>query len=250
MPANVIEIKGLTKRFASVVAVNKVDLRIKKGEFHGLLGRNGAGKTTLLNLLTGQLKPDSGTAKVLGISPFKEPITVKKRIGIVPEIESPPSFLTGLEYLQYIGLVRNIEDIEKRAEHWIDYFDLAEFQNVLCKNMSKGTKQRFVLAAAFIHEPEVLFIDEPFLGLDPYHQKLLTDHLTKFRSKGGTIFMCTHILEMAEKLCTHISIMKRGSVVATGTLDQIRRGKETLNQTFLRLTRQDGQKVRETVDEK
>lgn len=236
MPSYVIETSGLTKRFGDVVAVDGVSLKIGKGEFWGLMGLNGAGKSTLLNILTGQLKPDKGSAKVLGLSPMTQPIEVKRKIGIVPEIESPPSFLTPKEYLHYVGLVRDIPDIEKKAEHWLDYLDLREYQDQLGKNLSKGTKQRLMLAAAFIHEPKVLLLDEPFIGLDPYHQDIVTKHLRGFIKKGGTVFICTHILEIAEKICTNVSIISKGRIIVSGTLKELKSENETLREAFLRHT--------------
>jgi ABC-2 type transport system ATP-binding protein len=236
MTENVIEMASLVRKFGELVAVSDVSLSIGKGELFGLLGPNGAGKTTLLKLLTGQLDPTSGSAKVLGIRPYQDPVEAKRKVGIVPEVESPPSFLTGKEYLHYIGMIRDLEGIEERAKNWIRYLNLEEFQDVLGKDMSKGTKQRLMLAAAFIHDPPLLFLDEPFIGLDPNHQKKVREHLKKYLSNGGTIFMCTHILEIAEKVCTRIAIIDRGRIVAIGTLDELTGENETLDEAFLRLT--------------
>jgi len=147
MPERVIETNSLERRFGDVIAVNDVTFGVEKGELFGLLGPNGAGKTTLLRLLTGQLEPTSGQSSVMGIDPARESLSVKKAIGVVPEVESPPSFLNGREYLQFIGLIRDIKDIEKRVDHWIDFMDMTDVATVPCKDLSKGTRQKLMVAA-------------------------------------------------------------------------------------------------------
>ena len=231
-----IETEQLVRRFGSLTALDNINLTISRGELFGLLGPNGAGKTTLLRLLTGQLEPTSGSSRVLGIDPAKDPIAVKRKVGIVPEIESPPSFLTGVEYLQFVGLVRDIKDIEEQARHWIDYMDMKEVQNTPCKDLSKGTRQKLVIAAALIHDPPLVFLDEPFSGLDPHYQKLLKGYFYDYFQRGGTAFMCTHILEIAEKMCTRIGIINKGRIVAVGTPAELERKGETLDSVFMRYT--------------
>lgn len=231
-----IETRNLVKRFGNLIAVNDVSITVSSGELFGLLGPNGAGKTTLLRVLTGQLEPTSGSSKVLGLDPAKNPIAVKAKIGIVPESESLPSFLTASEYLQFVGLARAIEDIETRASHWIEYLDLRDVRNVMCKDLSKGTRQKLVLAAALIHDPQLIFLDEPFSGLDPHYQKILKEYLNGYLKRGGTVFMCTHILEIAEKICTRIGIIDRGRLVAVGSPADLRREGETLDSVFMRYT--------------
>lgn len=236
MVANVIETEKLTKKFGDLIAVDSISLNIKRGELFGLLGPNGAGKTTLLKLLTGQLESTSGHANVLGVDPFSDPIKAKKAVGIVPEIESLPSFLTGLEYLHYVGLIREIEDIEDKAKHWIEFLDMKDMQNLPSKDLSKGTKQKLMLAAAFIHQPQLVFLDEPFIGLDPYYQKQMKEYLLNYLNTGGTIFMCTHILEIAEKMCTRIAIINCGKIMAIGAVDELKKEGEALDTAFLRYT--------------
>ena len=231
-----IKTTSLTRTFGELVAVDHISLEVKKGELFGFLGPNGAGKTTLLKLLTGQLEPTSGQAEVLGLDPAKYPIDVKAKVGIVPEIEQPPSFLTAKEYLHYIGLIRSITGIEAKAKHWLSFLEMEEFQDVLCKDMSKGTKQRVMLASAFVHEPPLLFLDEPFIGLDPYYQRKVREYLEGYLKSGGTVFMCTHILELAEKMCTRLAIIHRGSIVAVGTPGDLKREGEDLDNAFLRYT--------------
>lgn len=237
MTSSVIKTKNLTCNFGDLAAVDNITFDVKKGELFGLLGPNGAGKTTLLRLLTGQLEPSKGRAKVLGIDPSTNPIEIKHKIGIVPEIESPPSFLTPKEYLLFIGLIRDMNKMETRAEHWLKFLDLVDLQNMPNKDLSKGEKQKVMLAAAFIHDPKLLFLDEPFMGLDPYYQKQVKDHLGKYIKNGGTIFMCTHILELAEKMCTRIAIIDHGKIIAAGTLDELTKKGESLDKAFLRYTK-------------
>lgn len=233
----VIRTRELTRSFGDLTAVNKISLDIASSELFGLLGPNGAGKTTLLKLLTGQLQPESGDSNVLGIDPSQEPISVKKRIGIVPEIESPPSFLTPREYFEYIGLIRDLDQVQRRADHWIEFLDLTEYEDVPGKDLSKGTRQRVMLGAAFIHKPKLVFLDEPFIGLDPFHQKQVKEFLSSYLKDGGTIFMCTHILEIAEKMCTRIAIIDKGKIATCGTLSELTEGDEGLDSAFLRLTK-------------
>ncbi len=243
MAESVITTDRLMRRFGDVVAVYGVSFSVWKGEVFGLLGPNGAGKSTLLKLLTGQLEATDGSCTVLGANPSHNPIAVKRGIGIVPEIESPPSFLTGREYLHFIGLVRNIKDIRERTEVWIDRLDMREVATMPCKDLSKGTRQKLMMAAALIHEPPLVFLDEPFQGLDPRYQKLVREYLSDYLDRGGTVFMCTHILEIAEKMCTRIAIIDRGRFVAVGTPANIGREGETLADAFMRLTEKEAQAV-------
>jgi ABC-2 type transport system ATP-binding protein len=236
MSEPVIEISQLVKRFGDFAAVDDVSFTVGKGELFGLLGPNGAGKTTLLRLLTGQLEPTSGRCAVLQVDPAIDPLAVKSRIGIVPEVESPPSFLTGMEYLEFIGLVRKLDNLENRANHWIEFMDMKDVQGVPCKDLSKGTRQKLMVAAALIHEPPVVFLDEPFSGLDPHYQRLVKDYLSGYLGKGGTVFMCTHILEIAEKMCTRIGIINRGKIAAIGTPGELEREGESLDSVFMRYT--------------
>jgi ABC-2 type transport system ATP-binding protein len=236
MSEQIISTSELTRKFGEFIAVDGVTFTVEKGELFGLLGPNGAGKTTLLKLLTGQLEPTSGRCLVNEIDPAKDSIGVKSKIGIVPEIESPPSFLTGKEYLQFVGLIRDIKDIEKKADHWIEYMDMKEVQNTPCKDLSKGTRQKLVVAAALIHEPPLVFLDEPFSGLDPHYQKLLKEYLRGYLERGGTVFMCTHILEIAEKICTRIGIISKGKIVALGTPRELEKAGESLDSVFMRYT--------------
>src|SRR5213596_194898 len=221
-----IHASQLTKRYGTVDALKGVDLAVEPGECFGLVGPNGAGKTTILRMLTCQLRPTSGEAHILNVDVVREPLQVKSLVGIVPEVESPPSYLTAHEYLYFVGRVRKLDGLEERIAHWFEFFDLDEGGTTLCKDLSKGTRQKLMLAAAFIHEPAVVFLDEPFINLDPIYQRKLKDFLLGYVAHGGTVLMASHLLDIAEKLCHRVAVIRNGSIIATGTVNEIR-GRET-----------------------
>lgn len=232
----VIYAEGIKKKFGNFYALNGINLIVNKGDFFGLFGQNGAGKTTLLKILTGQITATEGNAFVLNINSSEQPIEVRKKIGIVPESESPASFLTVKEFLYFIGRIRNVEKLEEKIEHWVKFFDLKEKENTLCKDLSKGMRQKIMLASAFIHSPELLFLDEPFINLDPIYQKKLREYLISYRKNGGTVFLCSHILEIAEKLCDRIAIIDGGKIIAQGSIEELKKNKdEHLEEIFYRL---------------
>ena len=230
-----IEATRLTKLFGSKPALRDVSLTVEDGEFFGLFGPNGAGKTTFVRILTGQLLPTQGTAHVLGVDVVANPMAVKEAVGIVPEVESPPSYLTSYEYLYFVSRVRKVPDGEARIARWLDYFDLEEQRRTICKDLSKGTRQKLMLAAAFLHEPRLLFLDEPFINLDPIYQRKVKDHLVEYVDGGGTVLMCSHLLEIAEKLCDQVAILSEGRVIARGPLADVRGGERDLESAFLKL---------------
>ena len=230
----VIDAKDLVKEFGGLKALDNVSISVEKGDFFGFFGPNGAGKTTLIRILTGQLAPSSGSARVLGVDAVKEPMKVKELIGIVPEVESPPTYLTGYEYLYFVGKVRKIDKLEDRIEKWLSFFDLEAKQGTICKDVPKGMRQKLMLASAFIHEPTMLFLDEPFINLDPIYQRILRDYLQEFVANGGTVFMCSHILEISEKLCNRLAIVHLGKVVAQGRIDELIQKGGSLEELFLK----------------
>jgi len=235
----VIEVTSVGKDFGGFRALDDISITVDSGEFFGLLGPNGAGKTTLMRILTGQLKQDSGTVEVLGRA-NDDPVRVKKDTGIVPEAESPPSFLTSQEYLELVCKIRGKGHLKERVDIWFRFFDMEEKRDVLCKDLSKGQRQKIMLASAFIHEPGVLFLDEPFINLDPIYQKKVREYLKRLQKDGRTIFMCTHILDMAERLCTRVAVINKGRIVVQGPLSQIRRTKkEGMEEIFMRLVEGD-----------
>jgi ABC-2 type transport system ATP-binding protein len=235
----VIETKELVKKFGTFTALDKIDLKIKKGEFFGCFGPNGAGKTTLLKILTGQLDQNQGISKTLGIDTRQYPLEVKKKVGIVPESESPPSFLTPSEYLYFVGRIHKLDDLNRKVDHWLDFFNLHEKETTISRDLSKGMRQKLMLAAAFIHGSSLMFLDEPFINLDPIYQRKVKDYLIQYTNNGGTIFMCTHILEIAEKLCSRVVIMDKGRIIVEGSIQDLKKDeKEDLDQAFLRLVQE------------
>ncbi|MDO8724614.1 MAG: ABC transporter ATP-binding protein [Candidatus Methanoperedens sp.] len=226
---------SLTKRFGELTAVENLSITIKQGELFGFIGPNGAGKTTTLQMLSGQILPTSGTAQISGIDVASDPISVKAAIGIVPELEYPPSFLTVEEYLHFVSSVRGLHE-NGNVDSWIEFFGLEEKRETMCMSLSKGQKKKVTLSAALLHEPRILFMDEPFLDLDPLIQRKFKTWLLDFVKGGGTVFLSTHILELAEKLCTRVGIIDKGKLVAFGSMEELRsRAGEDLEQIFVRL---------------
>nr|AIE99345.1 ABC transporter ATP-binding protein (ABC-2.A) [uncultured marine group II/III euryarchaeote KM3_109_G01] len=231
-----VRCQDLGKAFGDFIALHPLNVRVKAGEFFGVFGPNGAGKSTFIRLLTGQLRPSIGRAEVLGIDVSKSPQKVKANVGIVPESESPPSFLTAAEYLEFVARLRNLDDMEQKVTHWLKWFGIDDRSDTLCKDLSKGQRQKVMLAAAFIHEPRLLFLDEPFVNLDPIYQRKCRELLKEHVEQGGTIFLCSHILEVAERLCTRVAVIDQGKVLASGVVADLKEEQsETLEDVFIRL---------------
>ena len=231
----VITVENVSKSFGGVKALYEVSLTVEAGEFFGLFGPNGAGKTTLVRILTGEIGSDSGAGTTAG-APWSDSMEVKRRVGIVPEAETPPTFLTAQETLELVCEIRSVDDPEERIGEWMGFFGMEEKRHVLCRDLSKGQRQKLMLAAALIHGPGLLLLDEPFINLDPIYQRRVREHLRGFVEGGGTVFMCTHILEIAERLCTRVAVIDQGRIVGEGTLDQVRRWEgEALEDVFMRL---------------
>ncbi len=234
-----LEAKNLTKRYGAVTAINNVSLAVEKGSLFGLLGPNGSGKTTMIKMLTGQTHPSSGSATVLGLDIVLNPIGVRGQVGIIPEQETPPSFLTAMEYLDFVAAIRKIPDIEKKADWWFDFLDFADKKNVLCKDLSRGTRQKLMFTQAFIHEPALALIDEPLINFDPVMQDLVKDYLSGYVKKGKTIFISTHILEIAEEICSGFAILHKGTLLHTGPITELTARGQHLPSFFLSLVRKD-----------
>ena len=226
----VIEAKEITKQYDDVTALKNVDLVIHEGEFFGLLGPNGAGKTTLLKILTGQIKMSSGEAKILGRNIEDNVIDVKKKIAIVPEQESPPSFLTPREVLEMVASIRQIES--PNIDFWIEFFELEPMEGRVCRNLSRGQKQKVMLAAAFITETELMFLDEPFINLDPIVQTKVREWLAQYVKEGGTVFLNTHLLENAQRLCNRAAIIHKGKIQSLIKMDELEDQKMNLEDLF------------------
>ncbi len=235
-----IEVKNLSKFYGSTKAVNDVSLFIGKGELFGLLGPNGSGKTTMIKMLTGQIKPTSGSLRVHGVDVLENPIRVRELIGVIPEQETPPSFLTAEEYLHFVAKIRKMEHYEGICEKWLEFFEFGDQNNSLCKDLSRGTRQKLMFAQAFLHEPELAIIDEPLINLDPIMQRKVKNFLEGYVKNGGTIFISTHILEIAKEICTSIGIIYKGKLVHTGHLDDPILQGRSLEEFFLELVSRPG----------
>ncbi|WP_066933169.1 ABC transporter ATP-binding protein [Microtetraspora fusca] len=231
-----VRTQGLVKRFGAQVAVAGVDLVVPRGSFAGLVGPNGAGKTTTLSMITGLLRPDTGLVEINGHNVWRDPVKVKSRIGVLPEGLRLFERLSGRELLLYNGELRGIPraEVERRAAELLRVMDLVESQDKLVVDYSTGMRKKIGLAAALLHNPDVLFLDEPFEGVDPVSANTLVDVLQRYTSSGSTVVFSSHVMDLVERLCDWVSVMSRGSVVAQGPLDVIRNGR-TLNEAFLDL---------------
>ncbi len=240
MIGSVIEARGLHKAFGDFVAVESVDLAVQGGEIFGFLGPNGAGKTTTIKMLIGLLRPTSGTALIGGHDVEREPIAAKRLIGYVPDEPYLPDKLSAREFLQFIGGLYGIPpaELRRRGEELLRLFDLSEHADALVGGYSHGMRQKTALAGALLHNPRALFLDEPTVGLDPRSARLIKDILRQLAAHGTAVFLTTHILEIAERLCDRVAIVRGGRIVASGTLDELRNGAHdrSLEDIFLSLT--------------
>lgn len=207
---SLIEVEDLEKSYGDVKALNGIDLEINKGEIVGVLGPNGAGKSTLMKIITGQMDYDSGKVSVFGRDPAHQAVEIKKRMGILPEREDPPSFLTGREYFEFVSDVR---DQEFDIDEWTKKFKLEGKMDNITQELSKGERQKLMISQAFFHEPELVFIDEPLVNLDPIVQERAKDLFRDRREDGGTVFLCTHVVSLAEDLCDRVFFLKDGKVI-------------------------------------
>ena len=237
-----IRLEGLGKTFGAYAAVSDLNLEVKPGEIFGFLGPNGAGKTTTVKMMTGLLRPTAGRVLVGGRDMALDPIAAKRAMGLVPDEPFVYPKLTGAEYLRFIGELYGVplSVMSQRVPELLEMFELSPWGGELLESYSHGMRQKLVLAGILIHEPKVLVLDEPLVGLDPKSARMAKDILLTLAKRGTTIFMCTHILEIAEKLCDRIGIMISGSLVALGTLDELRRKAQgagsDLEDVFLSLT--------------
>jgi ABC-2 type transport system ATP-binding protein len=226
--APTITTQGLSRRFGDLVAVEGVDLRVAPGQFFGFLGPNGAGKSTTIKMLTGLLAPSSGRIEILGLDLEKNPVEVKRQIGVVPEGMALFGRLTGSEFLNFAGRMYGLdrETAAKRAAELLDFMQLADQPKKLVTDYSHGMQKKLAMAAAVIHGPKVLFLDEPFEGVDAIAAGTLKAMLQGMIARGATIFLTSHVLEIVERLCSHVAIIHRGHLVAQGSLEELRAGVE------------------------
>lgn len=223
-----IEVRHLTKRFGPVTAVDDVTFAVGRGEVLGFLGPNGAGKSTTIKMLTGLLEPTAGRIRILGLDLATEPIAVKSQIGVVPEGLALFDRLTGPEYLNFAGRMYGLDraTAAERAQELLEFMSLADRPKTLIVDYSHGMKKKLAMAAAVIHGPKVLFLDEPFEGVDAIAAGALKAMLNRMIARGATIFLTSHVLEIVERLCSHVAIISRGGLVAQGSIDELRSGVE------------------------
>ncbi len=232
-----LELIHLTKRFQDTVAVDDLSLHLEPGAFLGLLGRNGAGKSTTLKMVTGLLQPTSGSVRVLGRDLASEPLAVKRLLGAMPEDMALLDMLTGPQYLRFVGRMHGLEDVvvDARRAELFDTLDLAPAPRTLIADYSFGMKKKVSLCAALLHGPRMVFLDEPFEGIDPVTSRTIKDILHGLQQRGVTLVLTSHILEVVERLCPLIAILDEGRLKGFGPLEELRRGDESLEQLFVDL---------------
>ncbi|MCU4747303.1 MULTISPECIES: ABC transporter ATP-binding protein [unclassified Streptomyces] len=236
-PAAAVRVRGLWKTFGEQVAVSGIDLDLPAGRFIGLVGPNGAGKTTTLSMITGLLRPDAGTVEIAGRDVWRDPVDVKSRIGVLPEGLRLFERLTGRELLSYLGRLRGIPaaEVERRADQLLDVLDLAGAQNKLIVDYSTGMRKKIGLAAALLHNPEVLFLDEPFEGVDPVSAQIIRGVLERYTASGATVVFSSHVMELVESLCDWVAVLATGRIRAHGPLAEVRGEADSLQSAFLEL---------------
>jgi ABC-2 type transport system ATP-binding protein len=250
-----IQTHGLTRRFGELTAVESITFSVAPGQFFGFLGPNGAGKSTTIKMLTGLLEPSAGTIEILG-QPFSATaLDLKRQIGVVPEGMALLGRLTAPEYLHFVGRMYGLdsETTRQRTDELLEFMQLANERKKLVTDFSHGMQKKLALAAAVIHGPKVLFLDEPFEGVDAIAAGMLKNMLQGMLNRGATIFLTTHVLEIVERLCSHVAIISKGQLVANGSLDELRAGvastlpgtegeqKLTLEEIFLSIVGASGQ---------
>ncbi len=237
-----IRLEGLTKSYGGFTAVHPLDLHVPCGELFGFLGPNGAGKTTTIRMIAGVLRPSGGRVLLDGHDVFAEPAAAKRRLGYIPDRPFLYDKLTGLEFLRFVSGLwgENGPAVDRRALHLLEVFELADWKDTLIESYSHGMRQKLLISSALVHAPAVIVVDEPMVGLDPKGARLIKELLRAFAAQGGTIFLSTHTLEVAESLCDRIAILYPGRIRAIGSMDELRAqaaaGGAHLEEVFLKLT--------------
>jgi ABC-2 type transport system ATP-binding protein len=239
-----IELQHITKKFGDLVAVNDLSLTVEKGEFFAVLGPNAAGKTTTIKILTGLIKPTAGTARVAGFDVQEQPLEMRRRLSYVPDFPFLYDKLTPWEFIRFTGQMFRMDDarIQSSGATIIERFNLGDYVHKPIEGLSHGTRQRVAIASALLHDPEVFVIDEPMVGLDPQHARIVKDILKERSRAGMTVFLSTHQLSVAEEMADRIGIIHQGRLIAAGTREELRRQSGSagaLEQTFLALTAQE-----------
>lgn len=238
----VVRLTGVTRRYGDIVAVDYLNLEVRRGEVFGLLGPNGSGKSTILKMILGLVKPDSGFVDVYGMNVQEHPVEVKRLVGYVPESPRIYEFLTGLEFLDLTGDIygMNPSEKKKRIQEYLHALELEGREGDLISSYSQGMKQKTVIISALMHQPKLLLMDEPLSGLDPRSARIVRDLVRKLTVEGVTTIMSTHVLEIAQAMCDRIAIMNEGRLLALGTMEELREKarmpSSDLEDIFLKLT--------------
>ncbi|MBM4306658.1 MAG: ABC transporter ATP-binding protein [Deltaproteobacteria bacterium] len=219
-----IEIKNLMKTFGSVVAVNRINLSVSKGEIFGFIGPNGAGKTTTLRMMSGILAPTEGSVLIDGIDMANQPEKAKQRMGYIPDRPFLYEKLTGMEFMKFTADLFGVEDglFQGESERLLKKFSLYDWRDDLVESYSHGMKQRLIISSALLHDPKVLVVDEPMVGLDPAGIRMIKNLFRNLAEKGTTLFMSTHTLSVAEDLCDRIGVIHKGNLISTGTVEELK----------------------------
>ena len=237
-----IQLKNITKRYANFLAVNELNLSVDKGEVFGFIGPNGAGKTTTIKMMGGIMEPTSGTVTIAGINMQEQPENAKRKIGFIPDRPYLYEKLTGMEFLKFTADLYGVgqNGFHSKAAKNLKMFSLADWSDELIESYSHGMKQRLIMAAALLHDPEVIIVDEPMVGLDPAAIMMVKKLFRQLAEKGAAIFMSTHTLKVAEDICDRIGIINKGKLIASGTTSDLQRDANVtsadLEQVFLNLT--------------
>lgn len=231
-----LKIENYTKTYGEKIAVNDLSLHISAGEIYGFIGHNGAGKTTTLKAVAGILQFDTGDILVDGISVKTDPLACKKKIAYIPDNPDLYDYMTGIQYLNFIEDIFGVgaQERKERIRKYAQLFELTDDLGQSISAYSHGMKQKLAIISAWVHEPKLIIMDEPFVGLDPKAAHLLKGMMREFCDQGGAIFFSTHVLEVAEKLCDKVAIIKKGELVKAGTMDEVK-GDTTLEDVFLEL---------------
>jgi ABC-2 type transport system ATP-binding protein len=237
-----LELRQARKTYGKFEAVKGLDLHVERGEIFGFLGPNGAGKTTTIRMVAGVLRPTSGQVLVGGEDLLRDPEKAKSKIGYIPDRPYLYDKLSGGEFLRFVAGLwgREGEAVEKRVDRLLELFQLSEWKDELIESYSHGMRQKVLISSALVHQPELIVVDEPMVGLDPRSARLLKDLFRTFAGHGGTVFLSTHTLEVAEALCDRIAIINHGEIIAYGTMDELRNQAEAggahLEEIFLKMT--------------
>jgi len=244
-----IILENITKRYGNTMAVRGLNLNVPPGELFGFIGPNGAGKTTTIRMIGGLIAPTSGTVTIDGIDMARQPEEAKKRIGLVPDRPFLYEKLSGMEFLKFTADLYGVDSgrFEEKAEALLKTFSLLERSHELIEGYSHGMKQRLIMSSALLHEPAIIVVDEPMVGLDPRGIKMVRGLFRGLAEKGTTIFMSTHTLKLAEDVCDRIGIIHQGNLIATGTIEELKHaarvGDASLEEAFLRLTREEAEEI-------